>query len=110
IGARSHSLVNVTADIPTWGGQFLAEDEYATYLTWPSDDAVIEVMDRHDIGWVLIHPNVALETDYHDTWLIPHHGVPARHVERVATSTNFCRMADVAGFVLYRLGGCPGDA
>ncbi len=110
IGARSHSLVNVTADIPTWGGQFLAEDEYATYLTWPSDDAVIEVMDRHDIGWVLIHPSVALETDYHDTWLIPHHGVPARHVERVATSTNFCRMADVAGCVLYRLGGCPGDA
>jgi 4-amino-4-deoxy-L-arabinose transferase-like glycosyltransferase len=107
IGARSHSLLNVTADIPTWGGQFLTEDEYVTYLTWPSDDAVIEVLNRHDIGWVLIYPDRRLETDYHNTWLIPSHGASTRHVERVAASPAFCRTADIGGFELYRLGGCP---
>jgi hypothetical protein len=107
IGARSHSLLNVTADIPTWGGQFLTEDEYVTYLTWPSDDAVIEVMERHDIGWVLIHPDHKLETDYHNTWLIPSHGASARQVERVAASPAFCVAAEIGGFQLYRLGGCP---
>jgi hypothetical protein len=110
IGARSHSLLNVSADIPTWGGQFLTEDEYVTYLTWPSDDAVIEMMERHDIGWVLIHPKRVLETDYHDTWLIPHHGARARHVERVAASPAFCHTASVGGFELYRLGSCPGTS
>jgi 4-amino-4-deoxy-L-arabinose transferase-like glycosyltransferase len=59
IGARSHMLVHVTTRIPTWGGQFLTEDEYATFLTWPSDRAVIDVMQRHDIGWVLIQPDSA---------------------------------------------------
>lgn len=107
IGARSHSLLNVTADIPTWGGQFLTEDEYVSYLTWPSDDAVIEVMERHDIGWVLIFPDHRLETDYHNTWLIPSHGVSARQVERVAASPAFCLAAEIAGFELYRLGDCP---
>ena len=108
IGARSHSLLNVTADIPTWGGQFLTEAEYVTYLTWPSDDAVVEMMERHDIGWVLIHPNRKLETEYHDTWLVPSHGARARHLERVAASPAFCRTAAIGGFELYRLGGCPG--
>jgi hypothetical protein len=106
IGARSHSLLNVTADIPTWGGQFLTEDEYVTYLTWPSDDAVIEVMERHDIGWVLIHPNRKLETDYHNTWLIPSHGASARQVVQVAASPAFCLAAEISGFQLYRLGSC----
>lgn len=110
IGARSHSLLNVTADIPTWGGQFLTEDEYVTYLTWPSDNAVIEVMERHDIGWVLINPDRRLETDYHNTWLVPNHGASARQPERVAASPAFCRAAAVGGFELYRLGGCPGSA
>jgi hypothetical protein len=108
IGARSHSLLNVSADIPTWGGQFLTEDEYVTYLTWPSDDAVVGMMERHDIGWVLIYPVRVLETDYHNTWLVPHHGARARHVERVATSPAFCHIASVRGFELYRLGSCPG--
>jgi hypothetical protein len=108
IGARSHSLLNVTADIPTWGGQFLTEDEYVTYLTWPSDAAVIEVMERHDIGWVLVHGTRILELDYHDTWLIPHHGRPARQVDQVAASPAFCRHTEVDGYVLYRLGPCTG--
>jgi len=108
IGARSHNLLNVTDRSPTWGGQFLTEGEFVTYLTWPSDGAVIEVMERHDIGWVLIQPHLSLELDYHDTWLIPHHGRPARHVERVSISPAFCRVADIDGYLLYRLGGCRG--
>jgi hypothetical protein len=110
IGARSHNLLNVTDRTPTWGGQFLTEDEFVTYLTWPSDEAVIEVMERHDIGWVLIQPMLSLETSYHDTWLIPHHGRRARHVEQVAASPAFCRVADVGGYLLYRLGECRGGS
>jgi hypothetical protein len=110
IGARSHALLNVSTRNPTWGGQFLTEDEYVTYLTWPSDEEVLEVLDRHDIGWVLIHANLDLELGYHDTWLLPHHGRPARHVARVAESPSFCRVAAIDGYQLYRVGGCTGDA
>jgi hypothetical protein len=106
IGARSHALLFVTADIPTWGGQFLSEDEYVTYLTWPSDEQVIDVLERHDIGWVLIHADRNLELGYHDTWLGPHHGGRARQVDAVAASPRFCRVMTVGGFILYRLGAC----
>ena len=109
IGARPTALVNVTADRPTWGGQFLSEDEFVTYLTWPSDEAVIDMMERHNIGWVLIHPNRTIETTYHDTWLVPHHGRRARHVDQIAASPNFCAMVNASGFVLYRLGPCDGS-
>jgi len=110
IGARSHALLNVSTRNPTWGGQFLTEEEYVTYLTWPSDEAVLEVLERHDIGWVLIHGNLDLELGYHNTWLIPHHGRPARHVARVASSPSFCQVANIDGYQLYRVGGCAGEA
>jgi hypothetical protein len=109
IGSRSHNLLNVTADIPTWGGQFLSEEEYVTYLTWPSDEAVVAVMERHDIGWVLIHADRRFETDYHDTWLLPHHGLAAGQVDAVEASPRFCRYREISGFVLYRLGSCAQD-
>ncbi len=103
IGARSHALLNVTSEVPTYGGQFLTEEEYATYLIWPSDEEVIEVLDRHDIGWVLVNPKLVLEIEYHDTWLLPNHGHRARSVFRVARSPNFCKVAARRRLILYRL-------
>ena len=45
-GARSHALLFMTADVPTWRGQFLSEDEYVTHLTWPSGEQVIDILER----------------------------------------------------------------
>lgn len=107
IGARSHQVFfGVTTDTPTWGDQYLTEEEYVTYLTWPSDDEVIDLLDRHDIGWVVIHANRLLETEYNDVWLIPFHGRRSRHVEAVATSPNFCRWSEGGGYVLFKVGAC----
>ncbi|HEV7762804.1 MAG TPA: hypothetical protein VGO78_27530 [Acidimicrobiales bacterium] len=103
IGSRSHILVNYTADIATYGGQFLTEDEYVTFLTWPSDAEVIAMMQQHDIGWVLVNANLLLEVDYHNTWLVPNHGREARHVVALAGSPWFCRVASKQGYVLYQL-------
>jgi hypothetical protein len=110
IGVRAHELIAVDTDIPTFGGQFLTEDEYVTYLTWPDDEAVIEVMARHDIGWVLVRTYRALEVEYNNPWLVPHHGQEARHVEMVAASPNFCRVLGGPTSTLYRLGPCPSGA
>jgi hypothetical protein len=111
IGARAHqSMFGIAADNPTWGDQFLTEEEFVTYLTWPSDEQVIDLMIRHDIGWVVIHANRLYETVYNDVWLVPFHGRPARHVEALALSPRFCRWFEEGGFVLYRLGPCtPGS-
>lgn len=107
IGARSHVLTQVTADIPTYGGQFLSERDYVTYLTWPSDAAVVAMLNRYDIGWVLVNANMLLEVGYHNTWLIPNYDQEARHVTAVEQSPSFCLVAREDGFLLYRLGPCP---
>lgn len=108
IGARAHQFFySVTVDVPTWGDQFLTEDEYVTYLTWPSTREVLEVLDAHDIGWVYIAPRRFLETQYNDTWLLPHHDRPARHIAEIAYNPNFCRWLEVGNYVLFRVGACP---
>jgi hypothetical protein len=108
IGARAHQLLfTVTTDVPTWGDQFLTEEEYVMFLTWPSDAAVIRMMKRHNIGWVLLHPLRDLEIRYNNTWLIPRYHLAARHVGAVITSPNFCLWYEVAAYTLYKLGPCP---
>lgn len=106
VGARSHALVAADMTIPAYGGQFLSEEEFATYLTWPSDEEVVAVMDRHDIGWVLIRTHRAIEKDYHDTWLVPHHGREARHLEMVKASPNFCEAHRGPSAILYKQAPC----
>jgi hypothetical protein len=107
IGARAHQLVfGVTADIPTWGDQFLSEDEYVTYLTWPSDEEVLDLLARYDIGWIVIHNNHLVETKYNDVWLQPFHGRTARHIEAVAASPNFCPWFEENLYRLYKVGPC----
>jgi hypothetical protein len=110
IGARAHQILfTASTDVPAWGDQFLTEEEYATFLTWPSDGAVVRMMKRHDIGWVLLHPLRDLEIRYNNTWLIPHYHLVARHVGAVITSPNFCLWYEVAAYTLYKLGPCPPD-
>lgn len=103
IGARALPLVAADIDTRTFGGQFLTENDYVTYLTWPSDEAVLEVLERYDTGWVVVRKMQSLEVDYHNTWLVPHHGLQARHPDMVASSPNFCTAFTGAGVTLYKL-------
>jgi hypothetical protein len=106
IGARSTYLLFASTHVRTFGGQFLSEGDYVTYLTWPSDRQVISMMRRNDIGWVLINPKLRLETTYHNTWLVPTYGKRARQVDAVAASPNFCPVFDEDNYILYKLGSC----
>jgi hypothetical protein len=108
IGARAtQRWFSVGTDVPVWGDQFLTEDEYVTYLTWPSDRAVLDVLRRHDIGWVYITDARHLELTYNDIWLKPFHGMKARHVARIAQSPFFCPWRQVGLNIVYRVGACP---
>jgi hypothetical protein len=107
LGGRAFRLLAIDTDIRTYGGQFLSEEEFVTFLTWPSDEAVIEVMERHDIGWVMSRGRVDVE--YHNTWLLPNYGVPVRVNDRLPESPSFCRVFGHKSVILYKLGACPED-
>lgn len=108
IGSRSTQVFfSVTTEVPVWGGQFLTEEEYVTYLLWPSDAEVLDMLARHDIGWVYISEVAELELKYNNTWLVPAYGERARHVDMVESSPNFCRWRNVGFNIIYRVGPCP---
>lgn len=106
IGVRALHLAWVDSDIQIYGGFFLSEREFVTFLTWPSDRAVIEVLEQNDIGWVLVNPDPALETEYNEAWIRPAYGLKVRHVEELRRSRNFCLEMERGGYLLYRLGRC----
>jgi hypothetical protein len=107
IGTRvAQVFFSTRADVPTWGDQFLTEEEYVTYLTWPSDAEVLDLFERYDIGWVYIHENRNLEWVYNDVWMIPAHGRQSIHAFMIQDNPNFCLWREVNGNELYRVGGC----
>ena len=112
IGTRSVYLDFVATDVRTFGGQFLTEPEYVTFLTWPSDGAVIDLMRRHDIQWVFV-PSEPWKwvRRYNDIWLLPAHGKQARYHREVKESLSFCRARRIDGATLYKLdlAGAAGD-
>lgn len=108
IGTRSVYLNLVSTDVRVFGGQFLTEREYVTFLTWPSERAVLEVMARHDIEWVVV-PNDAWKwvVDYNELWLAPNHGASARYHGEVKRSRSFCLATSFRGAALYKLDPLP---
>jgi hypothetical protein len=110
IGVRPHQILWTDPSVPTAYARTMTEEDWVTYLTWPDDDSVVEMMDRYDAGWVYVMPDSRLEVDYHTTWLEPTYGLSAEHVERINESDQFCLVKEVHGHLLYRRGECqPGD-
>ncbi|HYT80302.1 MAG TPA: hypothetical protein VEQ37_13840 [Actinomycetota bacterium] len=105
IGARSAYLLFVDPHIRTYGSQFLSEREYVTYLTWPSDEAVVRVLRAHRIRWVLIMTR-RWEVRYNNAWLLSAYEKPARHYFSIDSSPQFCLELEAPPFRLYKL-GCP---
>jgi hypothetical protein len=104
IGTRSNYLNFTSTDVRAYGEQFLSEKEYVTFLTWPSDEAVIAVMRRHDVRWVYVPKRpTRWVSKYHDVWLRPAYGKVARYPAMVATSPDFCQVKRIGGVRLYRL-------
>lgn len=112
IGSRTPPLQQVTTEVEIYGSLFLSEPEYLTYLTWPSDQAVIQMFENRNIGWVMVLHRRDLEVAYHQTWVGPAHGLQVRHPEAINQSPNFCLagsfdgVGPYFGLDLYRLGSC----
>jgi hypothetical protein len=104
VGTRSFKINNSSTGARVYGGDFLTESEYVTFLTWPSDAEVIELMRRHDAKWVLVPKNPdRWVVRYNDVWLQPAYGKEARYPFEVRKSPSFCLVRRVNGVALYRL-------
>ncbi|MQB01592.1 MAG: hypothetical protein GEU78_15100 [Actinobacteria bacterium] len=104
VGARSTYLNFTRPDVLTYGGQFLTRSEFVTFLTWPSDRAVIDIMRNREIGWVIVPQRARRWVyRYHNTWLIPNYGRKVVYPRAVRRSPFFCHVLTEQGAELYKL-------
>ena len=106
-GVRAPKLIGYNADLDPWGLSFVTEEEFATYLKWPSSGRVMEMLQKRGIEYVAVTDRDANEVDYHAVWL----GSEPRHRRRLIDSLRrFCPVWHEFPLALYRVGGCqPGD-
>lgn len=110
VGVRPYQLLYTDHTIEAINGRLMAEDDWITFLTWPSDEEVAEVLERYNIGWVYIMPDYRFEVEYHQTWTERLYDLPVRHVFEVLNSDDFCLATEEFGNMVFRYGECqPGD-
>lgn len=88
---------------------FIEEDDYVTYLSWPDEDAVLNVLSKYDIGWVLLYKNVRWERDYNNSWLTTVTGELPQHYLRIEEADAFLKVASGKTYVLYKVNQKPAD-
>ena len=82
---------------------YTSEEDFVTYLTWPSDGEVDAMMDKYGVGWVLIRkPAEQFERDY-QVWLKTAVGQLPRHYLQLETSSLVSEVHDGRYFTLYRV-------
>ena len=86
IGSRPYWLIYHNHENELLTPDFLSEEDFVTYLSWPSDEAVAEMFERNNVGWILIlQPAERWERDYH-VWLMKAAGQLPQHYVKVKDS------------------------
>jgi hypothetical protein len=103
IGTRATYLLFLRDDIIPYGEMFLSEREYATFLTWPDDEDVLDIMRRRRIRYVMIpHKPARWVARYNNIWLQPAYGRRAIYHRQVRESPNFCLVVEDLTAALFR--------
>lgn len=81
----------------------IEEDDWVTYLSWPDEEAVLTVLNKYNIGWVVLRQDIRFERDYHGSWLINETGQLPRHYLEIENASNFEKVATGDYYILYRV-------
>jgi len=103
IGSRPYWLIYYEHENELLTTDFLSEEDFVTYLSWPSDEAVAEMFERNNVGWViLLHPAERWERDYH-VWLMKAAGQLPQHYVKVKDSGLVEEVYTGYSYSLYRV-------
>ena len=103
LGTRSWALIPYLLTTDLLGPQSVPEDDFVTFLSWPSEAAVTDVFQRNNVGWVLIRsPAGHWEVDYH-VWLKKVTGQLPQHDLMLRTSQQVETVYDGEKYILYKV-------
>ena len=103
LGSRAVGIMSYLQRNDVVTPYYASEEDFVTYLTWPSDGEVDAMMAKNSVGWVLIRkPSELLERDYH-VWLETAAGQLPRHYLQLETSSLVSEVHNGRYFTLYRV-------
>lgn len=109
LGTKAHLLYFATTDAHTIGPEYLTEEEFVTFLSWPSDEEVLEVLRRHDVDWLVVRGRGSHQPRRFEAWLVPVYGRRVASADVLHESPNFCPVGEKAkNLRLFRVGPCRG--
>ena len=105
LGSRAGQLIPYLRHNELLAAKSVTEDEFVTYLSWRSGQAVKKVFQNNGVGWVLIRmPAERWEVNYH-VWLREVTGKLPRHHSKLESSNLVTRVHDGKHYRLYRVHG-----
>ena len=103
LGSRAVRIMSYVQRNEVVTPYYASEEDFVTYLTWPSDGEVDAMLGKNNVGWVLIRkPAERLERDYH-VWLETAVGQLPQHYLQLETSSLVSAVHDGRYFTLYRV-------
>jgi 4-amino-4-deoxy-L-arabinose transferase-like glycosyltransferase len=102
IGSRLYWLIYYEHENELLTTDFISEEDFVTYLSWPSDEAVAEMFERNNVGWLLLHRAERWERDY-NVWLMKAAGQLPQHYVKVKDSGLVEEVYTGYSYSLYRV-------
>jgi hypothetical protein len=100
---RDSSIQQLVPQNQTFTVFMLNEADYVTYLSWQNEEAVLDMFERHNIGWILLYKDDdRWERDY-NAWLQTVYGLPPRHYLAVPQSKNLTLAYDGRTYRLFKV-------
>ena len=103
LGSRVPPLIRYERQSELLTPNFVPEEDFVTYLTWPSEESVAEMFLRNDVGWLLIQrPAERWERDFH-IWLKEAAGQLPQHYLRMEDSRLVEKVYEGEVYALFRV-------
>ncbi len=105
MGSRVSPLIRYERDSELLTPDFASEEDFVIYLAWESDKEVGQMLERNNVGWLLIQrPAKTWEMNYHG-WLTLVTGHLPQHHLKIPDSKLVTRVYDGSTYYLYKVGG-----
>jgi branched-subunit amino acid transport protein AzlD len=79
----------------------MSEDDAISFLSWDSETAISTIMEKYQIGWIMLYQDERWEKDYY-IWIKEVTGSYTRHYVDISNSSNFQLVYNGRVYILYK--------
>ncbi|MCD4759912.1 hypothetical protein K8R33_03420 [archaeon] len=104
IGSRPALLATYSMNNPIFSSETTPEEDYVDFLIWNSNEEVLKIFNKYNIGWILISkPETRYEIEYHGIWLREFYNTSTQHLLNIQNQGITKLIYDGNRYALYKV-------